>query len=108
MKVRELFQWTGFALLLLTYILGLAQKVYTPFLFLILVLLIDVGLIVCKEDTISQKIQRQFKWQWDLVLLILSLFITGFCFWNKEVRGEQVILFSLIYSIYGHLFWHGD
>jgi len=100
---NHLFVWLGFGFLnavgIIDIWLCLPEKIKK---------LLPEKLIPPPSKSISKWIQKQFKWQLDLILLSTSLVITTMVFWGQPAINQQVILFSLIYAIGGHLFWHGD
>lgn len=105
---KYIWQWLGLLLIIGAYIFGLGPHFWISFILLGGAGLIDAGLLIKDKLTISHKIQRQFRWQRDLGILVGILVFTAFWFWGKDVKGEQVFLFSLLFAICGHFFWHGD
>ena len=109
MKLKKYFwQWLGLLLIVLAYIFGLGPHFIVSFVLLGIVGVIDAYVLIVDRYSISRKIRKQFKWQWDFVILTGLLIHATWHFWGKTVVWEQLVLFIWLFAIWGHFFWSKD
>jgi hypothetical protein len=98
-QIMSYVRYAGVFALLFAFMFAALQWTWTALVLLLVTGLLDIALVIFKEDTISQWIHGLFPKQVDFVVVILIVVFTWL------ICGPTAFLPVMLGVIAGHLFW---